>query len=116
LAELDQVPELQVLIFSTNSARTPSAIPSAPGVQVRYVASAGKPLRTAPYRGLPRPGAVIGDQVPTDGLLAYRIGFTFLHWDPRLAGVPLGPRMLHLLGRAARPLFFRRSAPGQPPP
>jgi hypothetical protein len=79
-------------------------------VRVRYLASAGKPLRTAPYRGLPRPGAVIGDQVPTDGLLAYRLGFTFLHWKPRLAGVPLGPRLMGVLGRLAQPVFFRRSA------
>jgi predicted HAD superfamily phosphohydrolase YqeG len=110
VADLDEVPELQVLVFSTNSARKPSVIPAAPGVRVRYLASAGKPLRTAPYRGLPRPGAVIGDQVPTDGLLAYRLGFTFLHWNPRLAGVPLGPRLMGVLGRLAQPVFFRRSA------
>jgi hypothetical protein len=60
---------------------------------------------------------VIGDQVPTDGLLAYRLGFTFLHWNPRLAGVPFGPRLMHLLGRLAQPLFFRRNASSvQPPP
>jgi predicted HAD superfamily phosphohydrolase YqeG len=106
LVGLDEVPEVQVLVFSTNSARAPSAIPTVPGVRVLYIASAHKPLRTAPYRGLPRPGAVVGDQVPTDGLLAYRLGFTFLHWDPRLAGVPRGPRLMHLLGRAARPLIF----------
>jgi hypothetical protein len=50
---------------------------------------------------------VIGDQVLTDGLLGYRLGFTFLHWDPRLAGVPPGPRLMHLFGRLARPLVFR---------
>jgi hypothetical protein len=61
-----------------------------------YVASAGKPLRTASYRVLPRPGAVIGDQVATDGLLARRLGYTFLHWSPPLTGVPLGPRLMHL--------------------
>jgi predicted HAD superfamily phosphohydrolase YqeG len=106
LARLAEVPEVRVVVFATNSARRPSALPLVPGVRVVYVASAGKPLRTAPYRGLPRPGAVIGDQVPTDGLLARRLGFTFLHWDPRLAGVPLGPRLMQLLGRATRPLFF----------
>jgi hypothetical protein len=51
---------------------------------------------------------VIGDQLPTDGLLARRLGFTFLHWDPRLPGVPPGPRVMHQLGRLARPLFFRK--------
>ena len=116
LAELDEVPELQVLVFATNSARRPSVIPPVPGVQVRYLTSAGKPLRTAAYRGLPRPVAVIGDQVPTDGLLAYRLGFTFMYWNPRLAGVPLGPRVLHRLGQLALPLFFRRNAPAGPTP
>jgi predicted HAD superfamily phosphohydrolase YqeG len=99
---LDQAPEVRVVVFATNSARRPSAIPSVPGVRVTYLASAGKPLRTAPYRALPRPGAVIGDQVPTDGLLAHRLGFTFLHWSPRLTDVPLGP---------AQPLLFGRDAP-----
>jgi predicted HAD superfamily phosphohydrolase YqeG len=113
LSQLDEVPELRVLVFATNSARRPSAIPLVPGVRVVYVASAGKPLRTAPYRGLPKPGAVIGDQLPTDGLLARRLGFTFLHWDPKLSGVPPGPKVLHQLGRLARPLFFGRSTAPQ---
>jgi predicted HAD superfamily phosphohydrolase YqeG len=116
LGQLDEVPQLRVLVFSTNSARRPSAIPLVPGVRVVYVASAGKPLRTAPYRGLPKPGAVIGDQLPTDGLLARRLGFTFLHWDPKLSGIPPGPRLLHQLGRLARPLFFgRNTAPRRTP-
>lgn len=116
LGHLDEVPQLRVLVFATNSARRPSAIPPVPGVQVVYVASAGKPLRTAPYRGLPKPGAVIGDQLPTDGLLARRLGFTFLHWDPELTGVPTGPRALHQLGRLTRPLFFgKHTAPRRVP-
>jgi predicted HAD superfamily phosphohydrolase YqeG len=108
---LDQVPETRVVVFATNSARRPSAIPSVPSVQVTYLASAGKPLRTAPYRALPRPGAVIGDQVPTDGLLARRLGYTFLHWSPPLADVPLGPKLMHVLGRLSQPLIFGRAAP-----
>jgi predicted HAD superfamily phosphohydrolase YqeG len=116
LAELDEVPDLQVLVFSTNSARRPSAIPPVPGVQVRYLTSAGKPLRTAAYHGLPRPGAVIGDQVPTDGLLAYRLEFTFMYWDPPLDGVPLGPRLMHVVGGLALPLFFQRKATPGPAP
>jgi hypothetical protein len=108
VAELGELPDVRVVVFATNSGRRPSAIPSLPGVRVTYLASAGKPLRTAPYRGLPRPGAVIGDQVATDGLLAYRLGYTFLHWSPRLAGMPLGPRLMQLLGRLAQPLFRAR--------
>jgi predicted HAD superfamily phosphohydrolase YqeG len=111
LGSLDQVPEVESVLFATNSTRTPTVLPQVSGVRVAYLASAGKPVRTAPYRGLPRPGAVIGDQLPTDGLLAYRLGFTFLHWDPRLAGVPLGPRLMRLVGRPVRPLFFRADRP-----
>ena len=108
VGQLDQVPAVRAVVFATNSARRPSAVPSLPGVAVSYLASAGKPLRTAPYRGLPRPGAVVGDQLPTDGLLAWRLGFAFLHWDPGTAGVPAGPRLMHQVGRLARPLFFRQ--------
>jgi predicted HAD superfamily phosphohydrolase YqeG len=111
VSELAAVPDVRVVVFATNSARRPSAIPSAPGVRVMYLASAGKPLRTSPYRALPRPGTVIGDQVPTDGLLARRLGYTFLHWQPPLTGVPLGPRLMHVLGRLARPLFFTTKRP-----
>ena len=63
-----------------------------------------------PYQGLPRPGAVAGDQLPTDGVLAYRLRFTFLHYTPKLSGVPLGPALMHRWGELVRPLLFRRSA------
>ena len=106
---LGELPELRVVVFATNATRRPSTPPRVPGVRVTYLTSAGKPLRTAPYRELPRPGLVIGDQVPTDGLLARRLGFTFLHWDPQMTGVPVGPRLMGLLGRLVRPLAFRRS-------
>jgi hypothetical protein len=110
---LADLPDVRVVVFATNSARRPSAIPSLPGVRVTYLASAGKPLRTAPYLALPRPGAVIGDQVATDGLLARRLGYAFLHWSPQLVGVPLRPRLMGLLGRLAQPLFRTREGPAR---
>jgi predicted HAD superfamily phosphohydrolase YqeG len=113
VAKADAVSTLRVLIFSTNSARRPSSMPTGQDIEVSYVASAGKPLRMAHYRQLPRPGAVVGDQVVTDGLLARRLGFTFLHYQPPLADVPLGPRVLHRVGQLAVPLLFRR-LPGSP--
>jgi predicted HAD superfamily phosphohydrolase YqeG len=106
--KVSRLPSVRVLVFATNSVRRPSAIPAAGNLEVRYLASAGKPLRTAAYRGLPRPGAVVGDQVPTDGLLARRLGFTFLYYQPRLTEVPLGPRLMHRLGQLALPLLFSR--------
>lgn len=107
VAALGEVPALRAVLFATNSTRRPSVMPACPGVPVMYLACAAKPLRTSPYRSLPRPGAVIGDQVLTDGLLAYRLGYTFLHYSPRFTGASLGPRLGHGLGRLAQPLFFK---------
>jgi hypothetical protein len=101
---------VRVVVFATNSGRRPPAVPAGDGIQVRYLASAGKPLRTAPYHDLPRPGAVAGDQLPTDGILAYRLGFTFLHYAAKLAGVPLGSGLMHRRGELVRLVLFRRSA------
>jgi predicted HAD superfamily phosphohydrolase YqeG len=106
LAAAAAVPGVAVVCFSTNSARRPAEVPSLAGVRVVYLASARKPLWTAPYAGFPRPGVVIGDQVATDGLLARRLRYTFLHYWPPAA--PLGPRLLGYGGRAVRPLLFTR--------
>ena len=108
------LPTVRTLVFATNSARRPAAIPAGQDIEVRdtevrYLASAGKPLRTAPYRRLPRPGAVVGDQVPTDGLLARRLGFSFLHYQPRLDHIPLGPGLMRGLGGLILPLLFSRA-------
>ena len=97
LGDVRTVPSVRMVVFATNSARRPSAVPSGDGIEVRYLASAEKPLRIAPYRGLPRPGAVAGDQLPTDGVLAYRLRFTFLHYLPR----PIMPSRSHLLASFA---------------
>jgi hypothetical protein len=56
---------------------------------------------------------VVGDQLPTDGILAYRLGYTFLHYMPELAGVPLGPALMHRWGTLVRPVLFRRPAVGR---
>ena len=108
LSEVAVLPALEVVCFATNSARRPSEVPSPPGVQVIYLASAGKPVQTAPYLGFPRPGMVVGDQVPTDGILARRLGYTFVLVDPQLTEVPAGPRLMAAFGRLVRPLLFRR--------
>jgi predicted HAD superfamily phosphohydrolase YqeG len=100
------IPGLRVVCFATNSARQLSAIPHCAEVQVKYLASAGKPLRTSPYLGFPKPGAVVGDQVLTDGMLARRLGFTFLHCAPSLTSTPLGPQLLNRFGNLLRPLLF----------
>ncbi len=115
LSEVAADPGVRVVCFSTNSARRPSALadnsagPSgAGGPRVVYLASAHKPVRTAPYRDFPRPGVVIGDQVATDGILARRLGYAFLHYCPDLADAPAGPRLMNDLGRPLLPLLFPR--------
>ena len=107
LRQAAAIPGIEVVCFATNSARRPSTIPPAAGIRVMYMSSARKPMRIAPYRNLPRPGIVIGDQVATDGLLARRLGYTFLHYAPRLEGVPPGPRLLQHTGELVLPLVFR---------
>lgn len=94
------------VVFATNSARTLSVGPTVTGVDVTYLASAGKPMRTASYRRLPEPGVVVGDQVATDGLLARRLGYAFLHYCPDLPRIPPGPRLMRLLGRPLRRVLF----------
>jgi predicted HAD superfamily phosphohydrolase YqeG len=101
------IPGVRAVCFATNSARQPSALPEIPGIDVSYLVSARKPARTAPYARLPLPGVVVGDQVMTDGLLARRLGYSFLHYrHPQPA--PIGPRLLDGFGQLARPLMFRR--------
>jgi len=80
-----------------------------------YLASASKPFQISPYLGFPRPGMVIGDQVATDGILARRLGYTFVLFDPQLREEPAGPRLMGAAGRLVRPLLFTRAQPGRYP-
>jgi predicted HAD superfamily phosphohydrolase YqeG len=100
--------EVRTVRFATNSTRVPVSPPVLEGLDVGYRANALKPLRTAAFRGLPGPVAVIGDQSLTDGVLAHRLGATFLHYARGFPGVPLGSRMLRVLGRPLHGLLFQR--------
>jgi hypothetical protein len=106
VSDVRQIETLAVICFATNSARVPSALPEVPGVRIEYLASARKPLRTAQYRAMPVPGVVIGDQIATDGALARRLGYTFVHYRRKLASMPAGPRVLSGAGEIIRPLLF----------
>jgi hypothetical protein len=94
------------VFFATNSVRRPPEPPTVAWATVGYLASARKPLWLAPYRDLPRPGVVVGDQIATDGVLARRLGYAFVHYAPDLANIPLGPRLMRQIGRPALPLLF----------
>jgi hypothetical protein len=52
---------------------------------------------------------VIGDQVATDGILARRLGYAFVLFDPDLTGLPAGPRLMGTAGRLVRPLLFAQA-------
>jgi hypothetical protein len=78
------------------------------GRPCRVLASAGKPMRLAPYQGFPRPGAVVGDQIAADGLLARRLGCAFVDYRPPPGEIPAGPRLLGQLARLLRPVAFSR--------
>jgi hypothetical protein len=100
---------LSVVCFATNSDRRPAADHGASGAggpRVVYLASAHKPFWTAPYRDFPRPGVVLGDQIATDGILARRLGYSFLRYCPDLTHVPPGPRLMYELGRPLERLLF----------
>jgi hypothetical protein len=107
LGDITAVPAVRMVVFATNSARRSSIVPTRDSVEVGYLASADKWLKTAPYCGLPRPGAVAGDQVPTDGVLAYRLRF----YVPALH-VPAGRRSTR--ARARAPLGRARAAAAVP--
>jgi predicted HAD superfamily phosphohydrolase YqeG len=108
-----QLPEVELVCFATNSMRRPQAVPRSAGARVVYLASAGKPMRIAQYQGFPRPGVVVGDQIATDGLLARRLDYTFVHYRPLNDEMPAGPRLLRQLGRLIRPVAFRRPGRSQ---
>jgi hypothetical protein len=109
LSKVAVLPAVQVVCFATNSPRRPSVVPTQAGVQVVYLASAGKPVQTAAYRHFPRPGMATGDQVATDGILARRLSYAFVLFDPQLTGIPTGPRLMGAWGRLVRPLLFTQA-------
>ena len=51
---------------------------------------------------------VIGDQVATDGILARRLGYAFIQFDPP-PGIPVGPRLMAAAGRLVQPLLFTKA-------
>lgn len=53
LSQIAKLPTVEVVCFATNSLRRPSVVPSAAGLRVVYLASAGKPLRTTAYQRFP---------------------------------------------------------------
>ena|SRR5579872_41720 len=113
--KLSAIPGIEFLGFVTNSRRRTPVTSQAGGPSVFYVSSAHKPLLIERYRRLPRPGAVIGDQLATDGIFAWRLGFDFLHYNPGAGQSPRGVRVMNLTGNLLRPLFFNATGRRRPP-
>ena len=98
------------VVFATNAWRRPSTLVVRPGgSEFGYFAHAGKPFRALRYRKLPTPGVVVGDQIATDGVLAWRLGYAFVHYVPGGLSLPRGPRVMRALGRPLRHVLFRDS-------
>jgi predicted HAD superfamily phosphohydrolase YqeG len=97
------VPSVTSMVYSSNSRRPRAADGKS---RIRIVTAARKPWRMRYLRDEPRPVAVAGDQVLTDGLLAWRLGASFLHWQ--FAGpMPRWPRLQRWLGRIVAPFLFK---------
>ena len=97
------VPSVTSVVYSSNS-RCPRTADSKP--DIRIVTAACKPWRTRYLHDEPGPVAVVGDQVLTDGLLAWRLGATFLHWQVTVP-MPRWPRLQRCIGRIAAPSYSR---------
>ena len=97
------LPSVTSVVNSSHS-RCPRAADGKP--DIRIVTAARKPWRTKYLHDEPGPVAVAGDQVLTDGLLAWRLGASFLHWQ--VAGpMPRWPRLQRWIGRIAAPFLSK---------
>jgi hypothetical protein len=85
-------PTVTDIIFASNSPRDLAPLGGPCRLRTTVVAGARKPWLTWYARGRPRPIAVLGDQIMTDGILAWRLHGDFIHiciekkvpWWPRI--------------------------------
>lgn len=102
--------DLKRLHYVTNAALGPTEA-SRMSIPCRVHVRAGKPFFNPPEEFIVHGGRtiVVGDQYLTDGLMAWRFGFSF-----GLVGVaarpPIWPLIQLMAGRALSPLFLRRSS------
>ena len=106
----DQLPSVERVIVLSNGPQRGAD---------RMIARGNKPWTTRWRLGIARRSAaeiwVVGDQILTDGILAWRLGAVFLHYaiDPN-DDYPRQTRMRRL-GRIVAPLIFSRGALSGPP-
>jgi hypothetical protein len=98
-------PNLRTLVFATNARSVLRQKLHQERPQVTFVSAARKPWRIIYLADAPRPVVVLGDQIITDGLLAFRLHGQFLHW--RGPGrIPWWPRLQAMLGALLVRLMF----------
>jgi hypothetical protein len=101
----DATSSLRIVVFSTNARPAFHQQLQRGRPQVTFVSRARKPWSTTYLVDAPRPILVLGDQILTDGLLAFRLGGDFLHW--RASGqIPWWPRLQTIIGAPAAKLMF----------
>jgi hypothetical protein len=101
----DATPDLRTLVFSTNARPASRQLLQQARPQVTFVSGARKPWSTSYLVGAPQPILVLGDQIITDGLLAFRLRGYFLHW--RTCGhIPWWPRLQTVIGMPVAKLMF----------
>ena len=105
------LPRVEVMGFTTNSLRRLDSLIGESYPLVFYWAAARKPLTVKPYRELPQPGVVVGDQIATDGALAWRLGHACAHVMHDPVRVPWGTSVMRLLGSPLADLLFVADPP-----
>jgi predicted HAD superfamily phosphohydrolase YqeG len=101
-----QCPSIARVIFASNARRLWErlAVQTAPSIDI--VSRAHKPWRTSYVPEDSQRITVIGDQLLTDGLLAWRLNGTFIHLQPD-PPMPWWPRLQTSLGRGLEGVLFR---------
>jgi hypothetical protein len=98
-------PSVTDIIFASNSRKAWPPVPKLGTLKTTLVRGARKPWRTRYVRGRPSPIAVLGDQVLTDGLLAWRLHADFVHVTTDLP-VPWWPRTQAAIGHLLVPVLY----------
>jgi predicted HAD superfamily phosphohydrolase YqeG len=99
-------PSIERVIFASNAPRLweQISVPTAPSIDI--VSRARKPWRTSYLPADSQRITVIGDQLLTDGLLAWRLNGIFIHLQPD-PPVPWWPRLQTSLGHGLEGVLFR---------
>jgi hypothetical protein len=93
----EAMPNLKAVVFATNARAVSNQLLREERPKVTFVGAARKPWRIAYVADVPRPVVVLGDQIITDGLLAFRLHGQFLHWRVR-GRIPWWPQLQAVIG------------------